>query len=46
LRRKSRGSCSLSKSISSTDAIIADYLALKNALAKDDSKLSATLEKK
>lgn len=30
----------------STDAIIADYLALKNALAKDDSKLSATLGKK
>lgn len=30
----------------STDAIIADYLAVKNALAKDDSKLSATLGKK
>ena len=30
----------------STDAIVADYLAVKNALAKDDSALSATLGKK
>jgi ribosomal protein L17 len=34
------------KATLSTDAIVADYLAIKNALAKDDSKLSATLAKK